>query len=240
MARSPATKKTSSAPMKRARRANARREPAPPPAPIELPAVAAIAPNALKALARQLQSWTESVLGMAGTATDIGVTLAKARLTKPQHKAAVEKAGSLLHELRQAAGLTVQDLGRVLGLSDASDLELIESGKMAMPFELILRAASVLGRKDPVTFVMQFTRAYNPEIWKALEALGIGKLVVQGAREREFANVYRAHDRARALSDAEFAQLLAFVNAAFELGLDFLKPPRAAAAAAPARKAKTA
>lgn len=229
MARSSATTTTTkSAPTKRARKTVKRpsKTALPTPTPLALPPAAAIAPNALKALARQLQSWTESVLGMAGTATDIGVTLAKSRLSKPQHKAAVEKAGSLLHDLRQTAGLTVQDLGRALGLSDATDLELIESGKMAMPFELILRAASVLGRKDPVTFVMQFTRAYNPEIWKALEALGIGKLVVQGAREREFANIYRAHDRARALSDAEFAQALAFVNSAFDLALDFLKPPR--------------
>jgi transcriptional regulator with XRE-family HTH domain len=234
MARSPATKTTTkSAPAKRARKtvkaaskSAPRKKALPAPTPLVLPPAAAVAPNALKALARQLQSWTESVLGMAGTATDIGVTLAKSRLKKPQHKAAVEKAGSLLHDLRQTAGLTVQDLGRALGLSDATDLELIESGKMAMPFELILRAASVLGRKDPVTFVMQFTRAYNPEIWKALEALGIGKLVVQGAREREFANIYRAHDLARTLTDAEFAQLLAFVNASFELGLDFMKPVR--------------
>lgn len=235
MARSPATKTTpKTSPAQRARKTvkRAPKSSLPVVAPLDLPPAAAIAPNALKALARQLQSWTGSVLGMAGTATDIGVTLAKSRLSKPQHKAAVEKAGSLLHDLRQTAGLTVQDLGRALGLSDATDLDLIESGKMAMPFELILRAASVLGRKDPVTFVMQFTRAYNPEIWKALEALGIGKLVVQGAREREFANLYRAHDRARALTDAEFAQMLAFVNASFELALDFMKPQRKAGAVA--------
>jgi transcriptional regulator with XRE-family HTH domain len=183
----------------------------PPPGPITEPA--------LKSLARQLQSWTNAVLGMAGTATDLGVTLAKSRLSKPQHKVAVDKAGSLLHDLRKTAGLTVQDLGSALGLNDASELELIESGKMAMPFELILRAASVLGRKDPITFIMQFTRAYNPDLWKTLEALGIGKLVVQGAREREFANLYRAHDAARALTDEQFAQVLAFVNAAFELAL---------------------
>jgi transcriptional regulator with XRE-family HTH domain len=176
----------------------------------------------LKTLARQLQSVTASVLSMAGTATDLGMTLARSRLSKPQHKAAVDRAGSLLQDLRQTAGLTAQDLGRALGLSDSSELERIESGKVAMPFELILRAASVLGRKDPITFIMQLTRAYNPDTWKVLESLGVGKLVVQGAREREFANLYRAHDAGRALSDEEFAQLLAFVNAAFELALDFI------------------
>jgi len=185
---------------------------------------AALVPTeySLKALARQLQSLTASVLSMAGTATDLGVTLAKSRLSKPGHRAAVDRAGSLLQDLRQTAGLTVQDLGRALGLSDSTELERIESGNMAMPFELILRAASVLGRKDPITFIMQLTRAYNPEIWRTLESLGVGKLVVQGAREREFANLYRAHDAGRKLSDAEFALALAFVNAAFELALDFM------------------
>jgi len=197
-------------------------EPAPLP---PMPAVLVPTESSLKALARQLQSLTASVLSMAGTATDLGVTLAKSRLSKPHHKAAVDKAGSLLQDLRQTAGLTAQDLGKALGLSDSSELERIESGKVAMPFELILRAASVLGRKDPVTFVMQFTRAYNPDLWKTLESLGIGKLVVQGAREREFANLYRAHDAGRKLSDEEFAQALAFVNAAFELALAFIGKP---------------
>lgn len=182
--------------------------------------------SSLKALARQLQMLTSSVLNMAGTATDLGVTLAKSRLTKPQHKAAVDKAGSLLQDLRQTAGLTAQDLGRALGLADVSELERIESGKVAMPFELILRAAGVLGRKDPVTFIMQATRAYNPELWRTLEGLGVGKLVVQGAREREFANLYRARDEARKLDDAQFAAVLAFVGAAFDLALDLAGRPR--------------
>ncbi len=232
--KTPAASRARTAPRKRTSRpkpATARKVSPPLPQLPVLPAPAPIAESALKALARQLQSWTNSVLGMAGTATDLGVTLAKSRLHKPQHKAAVEKAGSLLHELRQAAGLTVNDLGAALGLNDASELELIESGKVAMPFELILRAASVLGRKDPVTFVMQFTRAYNPDLWKTLESLGIGKLVVQGAREREFANIYRAHDAARKLSDEEFAQLLAFVTAGFELALNFMGKLKGAAKA---------
>jgi transcriptional regulator with XRE-family HTH domain len=216
------TRRTSAKPASRKRASPRKTAPVvvtlPPVAPIPLPP----SELSLKALARQLQSVTASVLSMAGTATDLGMTLAKSRLTKPHHKAAVERADSLLKDLRQTAGLTAQDLGRALGLSDSTELERIESGKVAMPFELILRAASVLGRKDPITFIMQLTRAYNPETWRVLESLGVGKLVVQGAREREFANLYRAHDAGRALSDEEFAQMLAFVSAAFELALDFI------------------
>lgn len=216
------------APASKVRKAAARPQAAP----------VALAPtgSSLKALARQLQAMTASVLDMAGTATDLGVTLARSRLKKPSHQAAVDKAGSLLRDLRQAAGLTVQDLGRAIGLADTAELERIESGKVAMPFELILRAASVLGRQDPVTFVMQATRQHNPEIWRALEALGVGKLVVQGAREREFANLYRARDAARKLGDAEFAKLLAFVGSAFDLALGLAL--EAAPAAKPKRQAR--
>ena len=178
----------------------------------------------LKSLARGVQSLTNSMLGMADTATDLTMALAKSRLKKPAQRAAIERAGALMHDLRQAAGLTVNDLGTALGLDEPGKVALIESGTIAMPFELILRAAAVLGRNDPLTFVMQFTRAYNPDLWKALESLGVGQLVVQGAREREFANIYRAHEGGRRLSDAEFADALAFVNSSWELALAFRRP----------------
>jgi hypothetical protein len=90
-----------------------------------------------------------------------------------------------------------------------------------LPFEIILRLASVVGRNDPVSFIMKLTRSYNPELWKTLESLGVGRILVQGEREREFANIYRAHDAARRLSDQEFSDVLAFTNAAFEMALAF-------------------
>ena len=55
----------------------------------------------------------------------------------------------------------------------------------------------------------------------ALEALGVGKLLIQSAREREFANIYRADDEARGLSDEEFAAVLTFTRAAFEMAMAF-------------------
>jgi len=44
---------------------------------------------------------------------------------------------------------------------------------------------------------------------------------VQAGREREFANIYRASDAARQLSDEEFAAALKFVRASFESALVF-------------------
>lgn len=196
----------------------------------------------LMSLARQAQAWSGSILGGVGTATDVAMTLAQSRLQKPGPKAAVTKAAALLRDLREAAGLTVDDLGRLLELDDPSFMGLVESGKVGLPFDVILRLAAVLGRNDPIGFILQMTRSYNPRTWKTLEALGIGKLVVQAGREREFANIYRSHDAARNLSDADFAAALAFTDAAFKTALAFhaglkpasegKKPP-----AAPAKKA---
>ena len=45
-------------------------------------------------------------------------------------------------------------------------------------------------------------------------------------REREFVNIYRARDEARQLTDAQFARVLAFVTAAFELALTLVREER--------------
>jgi hypothetical protein len=192
-------------------------------------------------LAKQLQAWTGSILGGMGTATDVAITLAQSRAQKPGPKAAVDKAAALLRDLRQAAGLTVDDLGRALELEDPSFMGLVESGKVG----LILRLAAVLGRNDPVGFILQMTRSYNPKTWSTLEALGVGKLLVQAGREREFANIYRSNDAARALSDKDFAAALGFADAAFKAALEFQarhararKPKEESADAVPAPRGK--
>jgi transcriptional regulator with XRE-family HTH domain len=172
-------------------------------------------------LAQQLQSWAGAMLNRVGDASDTALTLAAARTQAPGRKAAVEKAAALLRDLRQAAGLTLEDLGQALELDDPSFIGQVESGKVGLPFELILRLASVLARNDPVGFVMKMTRTYNPKLWKTLDALGLGKLLVHAGRERDFANIYRRHDEARRLSDKDFAAALAFADAAFEAALAF-------------------
>ena len=175
----------------------------------------------LLTLARDLRSWTDFVLGIANTAADLSFRVATSRLKNPSHKAAVEKAGGLFRDLREGAGLTLQDLGRAINLKDVSLLEQVEGGKVGLPFEIILRLAGVLGRNDPIPVVMKLTRSYNPKLWATLESLGLGKLAVQAGREREFANIYRGSDAARALSDEEFAAALKFVRASFEAALVF-------------------
>lgn len=131
------------------------------------------------------------------------------------------RTGAALRRLRQAAGLTISEVGTAINLKDPSLIEAWEKGRIAVPFEIVLRLAAVLGRNDPIGFVMKFTRSANPDLWRSLESLGVGKLLIQSAREREFANIYRADDEARRLSDKEFAEVLTFTRAAFEMAMAF-------------------
>jgi len=129
------------------------------------------------------------------------------------------KTGAAIRTLREGAGLTIAEVGAAINLDDPSLIEALENGRIALSFELILRLAAVLGRNDPVGFVIRFTRSSNPEVWKSLEALGVGKLLLQSAREREFVNICRSNDEARNLSDKEFAEILGFTQAAFEMAM---------------------
>ena len=190
----------------------------------------------LLGVARQLRSWSDSVLGIAGAAADVSIGAARAMLVKPEQRKALEKAGTILRGMREAAGLSVKEVGAAINLEDPALLELVETGKVALPFEIILRLAAVLGRNDPISFVMRFTRSYNPDVWQTLENLGIGRFAVQAGREREFANVYRGSDAARRLPDDDFAAVLAFTKAAFELALAF-RSSKAATGTAKPRKA---
>ena len=181
----------------------------------------------IDSIARSLRGWADTVLGIAVPATDLALGLATARARTRGQKSAIAKAGAVLRRMRETAGLTLDELARAVDLRDPDLIANAERGVVALPFELILRLAGVLGRGDPLTSVMKLTRAYNPDLWKALEDLGIGRLVVQAGRERELANVYRGNDIARRLSDEDFAAVLAFTRQAFDMAVAF----RTAAAA---------
>ena len=139
----------------------------------------------------------------------------------PQQRRMMRETGLYLRDLREVAGLTLAELSEALDLKDHSLLEAVERGTATLSFELVLRLAALLARHDPIPFIVRFVRTYNPEIWRVLEAWGIGRLPAQFERERQFLNVYRRHDAARKLSDEGFAKVLMFTNAAFEMSLHF-------------------
>lgn len=187
--------------------------------------------STLQTLARELRSWTDSVLGVASTAA-MSFNVAKALLpTKPGQRSALGRAGALVRGMRETAGLSLKELGKAIDIKDPSLLEAVEGGKAALPFEIILRLASVLARNDPIPFVMKLTRTNNPALWKVLEDLGIGRLVLQSSREREFAHIYSVNDSARRLSDEDFAAVLDFTRAAFDTAMAFRDKTRKARAA---------
>ena len=134
------------------------------------------------------------------------------------------ETGAYLRELRELAGLTLDELASAVELSDKSLLEAVEEGTQTLSFELVLRLAAILARHDPVPFISRLARTYNPVLWELLEDWGIGRLPIQMVREREFVNILRSHDEARALTDADFDQVLAFTRAAFETALHFRLP----------------
>jgi transcriptional regulator with XRE-family HTH domain len=184
---------------------------------------AAVAP--MLKVAQQLRRWTDGVLGLVGPAGELSLNLAKAGAKGPRQLQAIEKAGSLLRQARESAGMTTRELGKVIDLDDPNLLEQAERGKAALPMEVILRLASALGRHDPVTFAMKLSRTYNPLLWKALDELGIDRMVALVGREREMANLYRANDDARRLSDADFTEVLAFTKTAFDMSVKFRVQP---------------
>ncbi len=220
-----------------------RKAPAKKRAPAKSAAKAAPADQAESGLVNQMRAMAGKVLDMGAATVGAAATLQTAsgiaralRNGKPLEAAADvlrallsglsepdawPRTGAALRRLRKSAGLTISEVGTAINLKDPSLIEAWEKGRIAVPFEIVLRLAAVLGRNDPVGFVMKFTRSANPDLWRSLESLGVGKLLIQSAREREFANIYRADDEARQLSDKEFAEVLTFTRAAFEMAMAF-------------------
>jgi len=205
-------------------------KPKPPPArraPAKRTAKPPQAEQAESGLVDQMRAMAGKVLDMGAATVGATATLhtaagiAKALLPGLAEPGVWTKTGATLRRLRKAAGLTITEVGMAINLKDPSLIEAWENGRIAVPFELILRLAAVLGRNDPVGFVMKFTRGSNPDLWRSLESLGVGKLLIQSVREREFANIYRGDDEARSLTDKEFAEVLAFTRAAFEMAMEF-------------------
>ena len=190
-------------------------------------------------VAQQLRRWTDNVLGIAGSAGELSLNLAKAGAQQPRQQRSLEKAGSMLRQAREGAGMSLRELSEAVSIADPRLLEQAEVGKAALPMEVVLRLASVLGRRDPVPFALKLARTYNPQLWKALDALGIGSLVALAGRERELANLYRGNDDARRLNDADFAEVLAFTKTGFDMAVKFRVGTPAERAARRAKAARS-
>ena len=173
----------------------------------------------VKAAPAKAAGIADHILGVIGLAAELSFGLGETLLTRPAHRKALASVGALLHDAREAAGLTVSEVSAAIDLDDPSLLERAEHGRAALPAELLLRLVAVLARNDPVPFLMQLVRNYSPRLWDTLEQLGLGGLVLHAGREHAFINIYRSRDAARQLTDAQFARVLEFTDAAFGMAL---------------------
>ncbi len=172
-----------------------------------------------------LASLADSAMRVAGLGRESG---SQGALRTPEQLRMMAIAGDSLRDVREVAGLTVTEIVSALDLRDKSVWEAIEDGREALSIELILRLASLVARNDPLPFVLRMARSYQPRLWALIQELGLEGLPLQLEREREFINVFRRHDAARALSDAQWSRLLSFTRQAFELGLGTMAEERLA------------
>lgn len=142
--------------------------------------------------------------------------------TTPEQMELIGKAGTSLRDLREVAGISIEELSGAIDFNDVDLLRSVEEGKAALPFEALLRLSSFYSRNDPIPFIMKYSRAYSPGIWKMLHAVGLDTLVVQAERELQFVKIYRRKDEARKLSEEGFAEVLEFTRQAFDMALHFV------------------
>ncbi len=167
-----------------------------------------------------LKSLAGKAFGLASAVADASITATGLLPGSAEQKRLIKNAGRFLHELRESAGVTLEDLSRAVDLDSPDLLLLAERGKAALPFEVILRLAAVLARNDPIPVIFRLTKAYSPGLMRALEVLGVARLVEHARREHELVALFRGRDRVRELSDAEFTRVLKFLEAALDLALD--------------------
>ncbi len=187
----------------------------------------------------QLRDYTEMVTGSlldvarAGSAiplmyTDNWLKDLYTKAISPERLMAMADAGAFLRDARQVAGLNLQELATALGLSDTELLEEVEKGRATLPFEMILRSAALIARHDPIPFILNFVRTYNPALEKKLDSWGITALPKQYERERRFVNLMRQHDVLREMTDAEFERFIGYQGSSIDLTLAVMAAEKAA------------
>ena len=178
--------------------------------------------ESLISLFGKISGATSSAFKFAKKTGDTSYKVGKAIIQSQDQLKLMINAGASLKDLREVAGLTVNELSEAINLKDKSIIEAVENGTATLSFELILRLAALLARNDPIPFILKYTRTYSPETWRILNDWGVGRLPLHYERERLFINIYRSQDKARELSDEGFQRVLEFTRQAFNLSLHFI------------------
>jgi transcriptional regulator with XRE-family HTH domain len=179
-----------------------------------------------RSVSRTLESLLKNFPGMAaqtfakaaGQSTNIFEMLMRA----PEYMEQAGRAGRYLKDLREVAGLTIEDLGQAINVENPDLLRAIEEGRAPITVDILFRLASFYSRNDPITFMMDFSKTYAPWLWQMLRFTGLEKLLITVERELKFINIYRSRDKARQLDNQEFEKLVQFTQQSFDLALDLI------------------
>lgn len=156
------------------------------------------------------------------TARSTNAMAAGSLFKTPENLELMGKAGTALKDLRETAGLTLDELSSAIDFDNPNLLKSIEEGKAALPIDLMLRLASLYSRHDPLPFILRFSHTYYPGLEKVLQNSGISSLLIEAERELKFLNIYRNADDARKLSNEGFERVLDFTRQAFLMALHFV------------------
>lgn len=144
----------------------------------------------------------------------------------PDYMMQMGKSGRYLKDLREVAGLTVEELASTIKMENSDTLRAIEEGRSPINLDILYRLASFHARNDPLSFMMNFSREHAPLLWQILKLSGMDRLLISAEREVKFINIYRSHDKSRALSDEQFDKVIAFMDKAFDMALDLVEIPQ--------------
>ena len=169
---------------------------------------------------------------VGGLTLDIGRTIildrAQRRLLSDEQRAWMKRAGEAIQDARQTAGLSRDELASALDLEDKTVLQAMEQGSATVSFDLILRLTSLLARNDPIPFLIQLVRGFNPRLWALAEDWGVGRLPGMVERDRQWMNIYRGNEAARQLPQADFERVMAFCESALTMAVQFQQSSGAA------------
>lgn len=161
---------------------------------------------------------TQAIKYAAGSTSTFKNTLMKT----PERLVLMGEAGKALKDMRETAGLTLDDMASVLEMEDPGIIKAIEEGTAALPIDIMVRLASFYSRNDPLPFIIRFSRTYHPVLSEMLNKTGLDRLMIQAEREMKFIKIYRNLDGARKLSDEGFDKVLEFTQKAFVMALHFV------------------
>lgn len=195
--------------------------------------------NLLEQMTSLTSALSKSALGMltsrvGGLTLDIGRTLildrAQRKVMSEEQRAWMARAGAAIQDARQTAGWSRDELARSLDLEDKTVLQAMEQGSATVSFEMILRLTSLLARNDPIPFLVQLVRGFNPRLWALAEDWGVGRLPTMVERDRQWMNIYRGNEAARQLPEPDFDQVMSFCESALTMAVQFQQTGRAPAA----------